>query len=274
MKPAIRQYVVLPILFLLASVSELDGQTLRGRVLTAGDTVGVDGVTVTLSPLGQEPVLQVQSDAEGFFQLPVPQPGRFNLSLSRIGYSSFVGEVAVGQNEMVEVEIRMAEEAIPLDPLVVTARRVIQRFTLDEYRDRMERNKRRGVGIFLTREEIENAPTANTTLLLATTPVLYLEPVENTSYGIRMRQRGSYCTPDYYMDGLLTSWDRLPAMEDIEGVEIYQSSRMETVEGDWPSPCGAVYVWRRSDWGTPFSWGKLVIAGGFLAAAWALALIF
>jgi hypothetical protein len=275
MKPAIGLYVVLPLLLFFVGLSGLEGQTIRGWVLIAGDTVGVDGVTVALSTQGQEPLLQVQSDEYGFFQLPVPQPGTYTLALSRIGFRSFEGQVSVGENEMVEVELRMSEEAIPLDPLVVTARRQIQRFTLDEFYDRMERNKRRGVGNFITREEVEASSTANTTLLLATTPVLYLEPVgDHTGWSVRMRQAGTYCTPDYYMDGLLTSWERLPPMEDVEGVEIYQTDRMETVEGDYPSECGAVYVWRRSDWGHPFSLRKLIIAGGFVAAAWALSLIF
>jgi hypothetical protein len=274
-KPAIRTYAVLPILLLITSFSGLEGQTIRGRVLLAGDTVGVDGVTIELAPVGQATLVQTQSDEGGFFQLPAPQSGRYNLALSRIGFSPFVGAVAIGENEMVEVEIRMAEQAIPLDPLVITARRTIQPHTLDEYYDRMERNKRRGVGNFLTREEVENAPTASTPLLLATTPTLYLEPTGNTGYGIRMRSAGSYCTPEFYLDGLLTSWERLPPMEEIEGVEIYRtSSHFEVVEGYYPSDCGAVFLWRRADWGNPFKWGKLVLAGGFVALAAVLVSIF
>ena len=257
---------------LLYAVGPLEAQSLLGRVLVAGDTVGVDGVSVTLLDQEGQPLLQVQSDPAGWFRIPLEAPGRYALSLSRLGYRSFEAEFVVGNREMVEVELRMAEEAIPLEPLVVTARREIRLGTLDEFYDRMERNKRRGMGRFITREDVDNTPVATTAHLLATIPGVYMVPAGNTGWVVRMRERGEYCTPDYYLDGLLTSWDRLPPMEDIEGVELYRT-RFELVDGYWPSTCGVVFLWRRPDWGNPFSWSRLIMAGGFVSAALLFALI-
>jgi len=264
--------VLLSLPILLIPLGAVDGQSVRGRVLASGDTVGVEGVTVTLLDQEGRALLRVQSDSTGLFRLSPDEPGLYSLSLSRLGYRSFTSEVEVGEREMVEVELRMAEEAIPLEPLVVTARRVIRPGTLDEFYDRMERNKRRGVGHFITREQVDNSPTATTTHLLATTPGVYMEPVGKSGWAIQMRYRGGYCTPDYYLDGLLTSWDRLPPMEDIEGVELYRT-RFEAVEGYWPSDCGIVFLWRRPDWGNPFSWARLFVAVGFVSVALTLALI-
>lgn len=257
---------------ILASTPTLGGQTIRGRVLAAGDTVGVGGVTLTLMDEDRSPLLRVQSDEAGFFRIPAPTAGRFRLSLERLGFSPFEAEVVVGEKELVEVEIRVAPAAILLDPLVVTARRRIRMGTLDEFYDRMERNRRRGVGFFITREEVENTPTANTSFLLGTVPNVFLRPAGNASWTVQMREGGGYCTPDYYLDGLPTSWDRLPPLEDIEGVEIYRT-RFEQVEGYWPSRCGAVFMWRRTDWGNPFSWSRLFIAGGFAVLLAGLAFI-
>lgn len=263
---------LLSALLLLGAMGPVGGQSIRGRVLVAGDTVGVDGVSVTLLDTAGQPLFQVQSDPDGWFRIPLEAPGTYGMSLARLGFRSFQAEVAVGEREMVEVELRMAEEAIPLDPLVVTARREIRLGTLDEFYDRMERNKRRGMGQFLTREEVDNTPVATTAHLLATVPGVYMVPAGNTGWVIRMRERGDYCTPSYYLDGLETSWDRLPPMEDIEGVELYRT-RFEQVDGYWPSTCGIVFMWRRPDWGNPFAWNRLIMAGAFVSAGLIFALI-
>lgn len=248
------------------------GQAIFGRILLAGDTTGVEGATVTLRDNNGRFLLQVQSDATGRFRIPLDFPGPFGISASRIGLRTVNAEVTLGEREMVEVELRMAPEAIPLDPLVVTARRIIRPGTLDEYYDRMERNRQRGVGRFITREEVEGSFAASTTLLLGQVPGIFLEPTGQSGWGLAMRYRGESCAPDYYLDGLLTSSDRLPPMEDIEGVEIYRG-RFENVEGYWPSDCGAIFMWRKRDWGNPFSWRKLFLAVGFVAIGFALSQI-
>ena len=60
---------------------------------------------------------------------------------------------------------------------------------------------------------------------------------------------------------------------DTVGVEVYRT-RFENVEGYWPSTCGIVFMWRKPDWGHPFTWGSLFIAIGFTSLAWAISLIF
>jgi hypothetical protein len=266
--------LLLAALFLTAA-PPLAGQMIRGRVLAAGDTVGIEGVTVTLMNQGENPLFLTQTDAAGQFQISVAEPGRYGLELKRIGYRTFLAEVVVGEREMVEVELRMAEEAILLEPLIVTARREIQLGTLDEFYDRMERNRQRGVGQFLTREDFENSPAASTTLQLAMVPGLFLEvvPSQLSGYGIMMRSRGDYCAPDYYLDGLLTSSDRLPPMEDIEGVEVYRT-RFEHVENYWASECGIIFMWRKPDYGNPFSRNRFFLAVGLVSVGWLLTLLF
>ena len=61
----------------------------------------------------------------------------------------------------------------------------------------------------------------------------------------------------------------MPVREDIEGLEIYRG-RFEPVPGYWPSDCGMIFVWRKPDWGNPFQWSTLILAGVLGALAWAL----
>lgn len=266
------RWVLFSAFLLLVASGSLGAQSIQGLILVAGDTVGVDGVSVTLLDQEGQALFQVQSDPSGRFRIPLQAAGSYGLSLIRLGFRSFQAEVVVGEREMVEVELRMSEEAIPLDPLVVTARRVIRQGTLDEYYDRMERNRHRGMGQFITREEVDASPVATTTHLLATIPGVYMEPSGHSGWVIRMRERGDYCTPDYYLDGLPTTWERLPPMEDIEGVELYRT-RFEQVDGYWPSTCGIVFMWRRTDWGNPFSWSRLILAGSLVSLGLLLSLI-
>lgn len=261
------------LLVLCTPGSPLAAQAILGRIFLAGDTVGVAGATVLVRDNNGRDLLQVQTNEAGRFQVPLDFPGRFYLTASRIGLKTVDAQVTLGEREMVELELRMAEEAIPLDPLVITARRVIRTGTLDEFYDRMERNRQRGVGHFITREDVENSPTANTTLLLGGVPGLFLEPVDQSGWEVRMRYMGESCSPLYYLDGLLTPADRLPPMEDIEGVEIYQG-RFEIVEGYWPHECGMIFMWRKEGWGSPFSWKKFFIAMGFVALGLGLSQIF
>jgi hypothetical protein len=144
----------------------------------------------------------------------------------------------------------------------------------------MERNRRRGVGRFITREEVESSPVATTTLLMGNVPGLFLvgssreSATGQSGYAIQMRHpQGGFCTPEYFLNGMPTSWERLPPMEDIEGVEVYRG-RFEMVEGYYPSECGAVYMWRWDDWGNPFSFGRFWLAVGLGTVGLLMTLIF
>lgn len=251
--------VLLFFLFLSSSHSPLDGQTLVGRVLVSGDTIGVEGADLTLLDSEGQALLRVQSDSGGAFRMPVPGEGEYVVSVSRLGFSTLQAPIRIQEREMVEVELRMSEEAIPLEPLLVVARRRIREGTLDEFYDRMERMKQRGVGWFFTPEEIELRERMDLPTLLYQTPGVYLEP----GRAVRMRNRGQYCIPTYYLDGIETTLLSGTHLMDLEGIEVYRG-RFEHVEGYWPSDCGMIFLWRKEDWGNPFTWRRAFFAGGLL----------
>jgi hypothetical protein len=264
-------WVVIIALFLLGGSGPVQGQSITGRVLVAGDTTGVAGVDLLLTDSAGLAVARVQSDGSGAFRLAAPSAGSYEIVASRIGLATRRVVVEVGEREVLEVELRMAEEAIPLEPIVVVARRQIQEGTLDEFYDRMARMKQAGRGWFMTREEIEGSGAADLPFLLYRAPGVFLQPVGHSGYAIQMRRPGAFCTPAYFVDGL-PAGGFTPVMGDLEGIEVYRG-RFESVEGYWPNDCGMVFLWRRKDWGNPFSWSKLAIAGGFAALGIALAFI-
>lgn len=243
-------------------------QSIHGWVMEDGDSVGVGGVDLVLTDPSGVSLLLAQSDSLGEFRFAAPEEGSFRITASRLGYASVDVDVDVGEKEMVEVEIRMATEAIPLEPIVVVGRREIRRGTLDEFYDRMGRNRERGVGWFFTREEIEARENVRLPFLLHSAPGVFLA---GSGDSVRMRKRGEFCSPVVYVDGFETEYRELQLM-DMEGIEVYQG-RWENVDGYFPSDCGMIFLWRRPDWGNPFSWGKALVAGGLLGALIVLAVL-
>ncbi len=257
-------------LFLLTP-GTTSGQSIYGRVLLQGDTTGISGADLVLTDSAGLPVARVQSDDSGSFRLPAPGPGRFQLSASRIGLSPISAQVRVQEREAVEVELRMAEEAIPLDPIVVVGRREIRAGTLDEFYDRMARNKQAGKGRFLTKEQIENRISMSLPLLLQTIPGVWLG---STNGPVRLLNPstfgGSFCVPEYVLDGIpmLGGYREIQVM-DLEGVEVYRGYS-EAVHGYFPDGCGTIFLWRKADWGNPFAWNRLFLGAGLVALAMAL----
>ncbi|MCJ7630252.1 MAG: Plug and carboxypeptidase regulatory-like domain-containing protein [Longimicrobiales bacterium] len=254
---------------LVCAATPVMGQSIHGRILVGGDSIGVGGAELVLIDSTGTSLLRVQSDSLGMFRIPVPEAGHYEILATRLGFASVRAGVEVGEREIVEVEFRMAEEAIPLDPIVVVARREIRRGTLDEFYDRMDRNKQRGVGWFFTKEDIEKREYVSLPLFLNTAPGVM---VQGSRGSVQIVGYGPPCTPTFYIDGFETSYRELQMM-DLEGIEIYRG-RFENVAGYFTSDCGAIFLWRKPDWGNPFSWGRVAVVGGLLALLIALGSLF
>jgi hypothetical protein len=236
--------------------------------MVAADTVGLDGVELMLVDTAGATISRSGSDERGRFTLRVPRPGGFFLQATRMGFATVRAPVRIREREVVEVEVRMAMEAIRLDPLEVTARREIRQGTLDEFYDRMARMKEKGRGQFLTAEQIKNFGGSDIALLLQTVPGVWARHNgAGNGYSIELRSMGRPCRPDLYLDGLPMSGGHTYPW-DLEGVEVYRGP-FEPVDGYWPSRCGAVFLWRKKDWGIPFRLKGFLLAG-FGGALWLL----
>ena len=273
-QPSLHGWVLFFVATLLLGPEVAVGQSIHGRVLVQGDTAAVSGANLTIADSAGTVLAQVQANEVGSFRLPAPGPGLFRIRASRIGFSPISAEVRVRDREAVEVELRMAEEAIPLDPIVVVGRRRIREGTLDEFYDRMARNRQSGKGHFLTKEQIENRISMSLPMLLQTLPGVWLdssmqsvELLNSSAFG------GVFCQPEYILDGMpMLGGYRTIHVLDLEGVEVYRGYS-EAVHGYFPNSCGMIFLWRKADWGNPFTWGRVFLAGGLIAIAWAVSVI-
>jgi hypothetical protein len=246
-------------------------QTVRGHVYESPTRRPIADVEVSLLDKSGQVRVRVVSDSGGAFRFGVPDPGVWRIRARHIAYADLdVPDLLVNDIELVDVELYMAVDVIPLEPLVITGRERDRLGRLSEYYDRLELNRRSGRGYFITREQIERRPTADAaTLLLGVPRVNVVRRGFRNTVTLRSGPLGE-CVPVVFIDGVRTgdtqSLDAFGSPESIEGIEIYRSAAEIPIQYSGNNNCGAILVWTRRPTGTrAFSWKRLLIgAGAFL----------
>ena len=227
---------------------------------------------------------RIASDSAGVFRFPLSAPGRYRLQAEHPQYALHSTRlIAVRRGEQIAVELRLGLQVTELAPLVVTARTRHAVSYLTRFYDRMDRQKKIGLGRFITREDIDRTATANVHTLLQREPSIRLMRVSAAGMGISewlvLSHRGGmgispFCSPMLYLNGMLIgrssrvelSWFVSP--DQIEGIEIYRSGL--EAPGEMADACGAIGVWTRlvtDGDSNPFTWKRLAMAGGFVVLA-------
>jgi hypothetical protein len=278
------------LLALLAAPAPASAQVVRGVVQEDGSRRPLAGATVQLLSQGGAAVATARTDSAGAFTLMVGRAGAYRL---RLTHPSFVAldslPLVLAAREAVQLELRMGRSAIPLEPLVVTAR---QEPRLAAFQERLQQPG--GVGQFVRREQIESRPGAvRVTDLLRELPGLEIvtvpprggsdrdgPPPAGTSNEtmprvqmIAIRSGTAYCEPAIFIDGMQFRQVADSGIDDIlhpgmlEGVEVYPRAAGLPQEFMVPNTCGAVAFWTRPGFGgRPVTWRRIVAAGGgFLA---------
>ena len=114
--------LALPLL-LVAPLRAQSQAVVRGRVLERGSDAPVPSAEVGVAGR-REAVL---SDAQGEWALPPLPPGTYTLRVRGIGYTPTGTRVTLAGGDTVDVVLRPAASALPLDEIVVTASRREQR---------------------------------------------------------------------------------------------------------------------------------------------------
>jgi hypothetical protein len=109
--------------------------------VATGEPIG----DVVLRLLGSD--VSAATDEEGRFVLRGVVPGRWTLQVTHLAYGSHEHVIAVESGQRIELQVRLAAEAIELDPLVVEARST---------REQAERAQGSSLHV-VTRPEIERA---------------------------------------------------------------------------------------------------------------------
>jgi hypothetical protein len=269
---------ILPFLLVLAWLApELaHAQFITGRILHETTRAAVQGADVALFDSGDRPRATIVSDSAGRFRFTVG-PGQYTLRIRHIAFAEYhSANINVERNETVDLEVRLGETIIPLEPLIVTAR-TVDLGKMAGFNDRLRNNN---FGRFITRTDIDRRGAMRTTDLLRSVPGVTITPIRvrgratTERYLVTMRGGGARtCEPAFYIDGVRVrqaadaTIDDVLAPDMLEGVEVYSSSAGAPAQYSDPASCGVVLFWtREGEPGGRFSWKRLLVAVGAVAA--------
>jgi len=185
---------------------------------------------VALLDANDEAVRGVLTDSDGSFRIEAPFTGQYRLRAARIGFQTTTSPpFDVDIEKPLEVELRMATEAILLAPLTVISERMPlvlnARLARWGYYERKELYGDEGMGFaqFLERDEIER-----------TIPFM-ISDVLRTIPGVRVRGEDIYmrlgCTPAIYLDGTryrmsMAGINDIVSVSSVVAIEVYKGSVM------------------------------------------------
>lgn len=229
---------------------------INGRLLDDRTGQPVSGGRVTLHNDRGLRVGRAVTDADGAFHLRVPAPDAYTLRAERVGYANTAAAaITVMPDDTVQVELRMATDALVLAPLTVVAasRMVVRDHQMAGFEWRREKSP---FGRFVGREEVRRMNPFHVTDVLQRLPLVRVDggmldrvvtlPVRGGTFSGARR-----CIPNLYVDGipvrLTQDWsiDDIVPGRSIAGVELYHSPSF--TPGEFPARqdpfCGVLVIW-------------------------------
>jgi hypothetical protein len=239
--------------------------TVVGSVLDDASGRPLPGSLVVLRDETSRARWALTTDHDGGFVVRDIPGGSFRIEASRLGYGAASAWISLRPGQELELELRLATEAIALEPVTVRAPAVSPRI------EAFHQRRARGLGRFLGREEIESRGAGRVTDLLRTFAGVRIVSGPAFSDEVLLRN----CRPDLFIDGIHLAppvfVDDLVAPGDLEGIEIYGVAEVppQFARGN----CGALVLWTRvgaPGEGRPLSWRRLLVLAGILLGVIAL----
>lgn len=189
-------------------------------------------------------------NATGALRVVQMRPGRHVVSARKLGYRSESQLVVLKPGETKSVSFFLAPTVTTLGALIVRGDRGPElRGRLAEF----EQRRNRGIGMFVTRDEIEKRNPLQTSEMLRRFPSLYVIPKGGMEYEVRTRRAdltGAFtsCAPVYFVDGRRVDGvtvDDFPPRT-VEGIEVYASAAGIPPQYTVPNAsCGVILIWTR-----------------------------
>lgn len=190
-----------------------------------------------------------RTDENGRFAFRKLPPGEIEISVRRLGYQPQTVVVVVTATTVDSLSVKLRQQPAVLEGVAVSTGAVRQRQWIEDFYQR----RTRGLGTYVTRDEIAARRASVTTDLLRSVPGLRVVRLRGGGQGVRFMSSASLrrdCMPMIWVDG-----QRAPGMEiddvpihNIEGIELYNgpsTTPMQFSQGPDVLTCGTIVVWSR-----------------------------
>jgi hypothetical protein len=190
-----------------------------------------------------------RTDSNGHFRFTGLRRGDIELSVRRIGYHPKYLNVSVGPSNLDTVRVLLRAKVHELSSVNVTASEFRRREGIEDF----HRRRVRGIGTFITLEEIRKRESGSTTDLLRSVPGLRVVRLRDGRRGVRFPPTSIMprdCKPMVWLDGQKAPGlevDEIP-FRDIEGIEVYSgpsTTPMQFSQAASSYGCGTIAIWSR-----------------------------
>ena len=264
--------IVVALMLFESPPAPLGAQVVRGTVVAVGDRVPIGDARLLLRDAEGITRAAAVSSESGHFELRSDASGMVRLEVKHLGYANWeTANFALASDALIEVEVKLGIEAIPLEPLTVITRRSAGDPKMFALEQRMSDPTITG-GYFLTRADLDQRRAATPSGLVIGTPGMSVRPAGSRAGLDRSVIMSGDCVARTFIDGVrydqtpMTSVDDLLSPEELQGVEVYPRPRSAPIQyQDLTNPgCGVVLFWTRPPGISADSgWGQSRVALGF-----------
>ena len=235
----------------LIASSSATAQVITGTLLESGSDQPIDLGYIALLTESGEAIASTITNEDGRFTVRSPETGAFLLQTSALGYrESVVGVFDVGADGVMQVEFRLELEAVTLQGLVVQAERVGEEPTLVNVG--FYKRIQRGLGRFITPEDIEESPAISTGDLFLGMQGVQLAPTTSGNQVVMTGTRG-LCPPTIYVDGVPivgATIESIAPRPTVYAIEVYRRGaeipiQFSGVRSGPAGSCGVILIWTR-----------------------------
>lgn len=241
---ALRSTVAGSLILVAAATAHAQGPSKLRGVVKDSAGVPVAEAQISITTLGRT----TRTDSAGRFYLEGLPRGAVEISIRHLGYGIQRVTTVMTAVAYDTITVTMVEQTVELAAVDVLARR-------HPFMVGFEQRRERGIGTFVTRDQIDARNTMTPSDLFRTMPQARLVRV-SAGMGVRfpssgqMRGRGpGLCVPMLWLDG-----QKAPGMEidelrasDIEAMEVYRGAATTPAQfaSAGATQCGALVVWTR-----------------------------
>lgn len=190
-----------------------------------------------------------RTDPNGLFTFSGLRRGDIELSVRRIGYHATYLNVSITPSNLDTLRVMLRPKVHELSSVNVTASEARRREGIEDF----HRRRVRGIGNFITLEEIRKRESGTTTDLLRSVPGLRVVRLRDGGKGVRFPATSIMprdCKPMVWIDGQKAPGlevDQVP-FRDIEGIEVYSgpsTTPMQFSQAASSYSCGTIVIWSR-----------------------------